>query len=116
MLLTCLALLTCACSPKPPKPTYGILKTGPEYPPWDGAVEVYYWLPSELYAEVGIVSTSASTNQPTSAFIASLKRKAASIGANGIIVQYPGLSVQSVVGPGVVMYEKHFMAIAIRIE
>ena len=101
---------------KTEKPSQGILKTGPEYQSWDGPVIVFFHNPSKVYEEIGIVSTRASSNQPMSALIASLQEKAASIGANGIIVQSPGISIKTVMGQGVEMYERHLKATAIRIK
>jgi hypothetical protein len=107
-MLICLVLLTDPCFSK----NGGFLHAGPEYPPWDGPVRVYFYNPSGEYEEVGIVSTQGSTKEPLSYLITDLQRRAASMGANGIFVQSPTTTGTASNGTGVIK----LTATAIRIE
>ena len=118
VLLLYLILFAFACSSKISGPNVGILKTGPEYPPWFGPVEVYFEKPDVTYEKLGIVSAQASTDQQLTDLVANLRKKAASFGANGIIVHPATTSTGNLMyGQTSFMNSKlHLMATAIRKE
>jgi hypothetical protein len=113
-----LALLTFACS-STQSPNPGIPETGVEYPPWIGPVEVYFEKPSMGYEKLGVVSAQGTTKQQLTDLVAKLQKKAALLGANGIIVYPATTSTTAIIKTKIISFEKsklHLMATAIRKE
>ena len=127
MMLTCLALITCACASKTQSPNpktsiinakTSILKTGPEYPPWDGPVKVYSEKPDIEYEELGAILVVDPNKTPQADLVALQQKLAASIGGNAIIIR-PDTSITIGNVPAGKSSEKtvhHLMATAIRIN
>ena len=106
-------LLISACAPKIQSPTTSIIKTGPEYPPWFGPVEVYPEKPDIEYMELGAILVVDPNKQPRVDLVAIQQKMAASIGANAIIIHH---GTSTTTGMGSEKTEHQLTATAIRIK
>ena len=80
LILFCLVFLGCAKVKFAP--------TGKTYPPYEGPVKIYRSLPSDLkYEEIGWVSADGDFNHPWSELLLMMQKKAASRGANALIIE-----------------------------
>lgn len=85
--------------------------TGNTYPPYNGTIKVFLSPPEDIeYEEIGIVSSSGSLILPPqwAHLIEAMQKKAASKGANAIIIVKEDKSPQT--------EQKSLMAVAIRIK
>lgn len=80
IILCCLMLFSCAWGAS-------FTQTGKKYSPYKGMVQIYYEPPVGLsYEEIGLVSAEANEVHLKTSMINVLKEKAASKGANAIIL------------------------------
>ena len=65
-----------------------IAMTGPQYPPYEGHVKIFYEKPTDVeYEEIGVVSAQGWSHKHVAAqFFRTMQEKAAKQGANGLIM------------------------------
>lgn len=86
--IMCLVILGCATKIE-------FAQTGKAYPPYDGPVKILEKLPTDKqYSEIGWISAEGDWNNPWGKMITELQEKAASKGANAIVLITTKLSAK----------------------
>jgi len=109
LILICLIFFSCAKVKFAP--------TGKTYPPYEGPVKIYKSPPSDLkYEEIGWVTADGDFNHPWSELLQMMQKKAASRGANALIIEDKFTTkMDSEVNLGRGQEDRSITAIAVRI-